>query len=84
MQFDEDSSIYDIKVAVSISEVIQSHIVSAEQEDIQLSFLFFILTFIIVTVFKVCIIIFSHIDIVKSVKRNKEREKRYYRYFLYN
>ncbi len=84
MQFDEDSSIYDIKVAVSISEVIQSHIVSAEQEDIQLSFLFFILTFIIVTVFEVCIIIFSHIDIVKSVKRNEEREKRYYRYFLYN
>ncbi len=40
MQFNEDSSIYDVKVAVSISKVIQSYTVNAEQEDVQLFFLF--------------------------------------------
>jgi len=39
VQFDEDSSIYDIKVAVSISRVIWPYTVSTEQEDVQLSFL---------------------------------------------
>jgi len=39
VQFDEDSLIYDIKVAVSISKVTWPHTVSAEQEDVQLSFL---------------------------------------------
>jgi len=39
VQFDKDSSIYNIKVAVSISKVTQFHTVSAEQEDMQLSFL---------------------------------------------
>jgi len=39
VQFDEDSLIYDVEVAVSIFRVIQPHIVSAEQEDVQLSFL---------------------------------------------
>jgi len=40
VQFNKDSSIYDIKVAVSISKVTQSHTVNAEQESVQLSFLF--------------------------------------------
>ena len=40
MQFDKDSSIYDVKVAVSIFKVTQSHTVNAEQEDVQLFFLF--------------------------------------------
>ena len=41
MQFDEDSSIYNVKVAVSIFKVIQSHTINAEQEDVQLFFLSF-------------------------------------------
>ncbi len=40
MQFDKDLSIYNIKVAVSIFRVTQLHTVNAEQEDIQLFFLF--------------------------------------------
>jgi len=40
VQFNENLSIYDIKVAVSISRVIQSHIINAEQESVQLSILF--------------------------------------------
>ncbi len=39
VQFDKDSLIYNVKVAVLISRVIQSHTVSAEQENVQLSFL---------------------------------------------
>jgi len=33
VQFNEDSSIYNVKVAVSISKVTQFHTVSTEQED---------------------------------------------------
>ncbi len=40
MQFNENSLIYNVKVAVSISKVTQSHTVNAEQEDVQLFFLF--------------------------------------------
>jgi len=39
VQFDEDSLIYDVEVAVSIFKVTQSHIINAEQEDVQLLFL---------------------------------------------
>jgi len=39
VQFDKDSLIYNVEVAVSISKVIQLHTVNAEQESIQLSFL---------------------------------------------
>jgi len=39
VQFDEDSLIYDVKVAVLIFKVTQPHTVNAEQEDIQLFFL---------------------------------------------
>jgi len=48
-----------------------------------ISFIFFLIL-IIVTVFKVHIIILSHTDIVKSVRRNEERERRYYKYSFYN
>ncbi len=41
MQFNKDSLIYNVKVAVLISKVTQSHTVNAEQKDIQLFFLFF-------------------------------------------
>jgi len=41
VQFNEDSSIYNVKVAVLISKVTQLHTVNAEQEDVQLFFLFF-------------------------------------------
>ena len=34
VQFNKDSSIYDVKVAVSISKVIWSHTVNTEQEDV--------------------------------------------------
>ncbi len=47
-------------------------------------FFIFFLTLIIVTVFRVHVIMLSHIDIVKSVKRNEERERKYYKYFFYN
>jgi len=40
VQFNEDSLIYNIKVAVSISRVTQFHIVNTEQENVQLFFLF--------------------------------------------
>jgi len=39
MQFNEDSSIYNVEVTVSIFRVTQSYIVNTKQEDIQLSFL---------------------------------------------
>ncbi len=39
MQFNEDSSIYDVKVTVLIFKVTQSHTVNAEQENVQLFFL---------------------------------------------
>jgi len=37
VQFDEDSSIYDVKVAVPIPSVTQPHTVSAGQGGVQLS-----------------------------------------------
>jgi len=40
VQFNKDSSIYNVKVAVSIFKVIWSHTVNTEQEDVQLFFLF--------------------------------------------
>jgi len=40
VQFNENSSIYNVKVAVSISKVIQLHTVNTEQEDVQLFILF--------------------------------------------
>jgi len=40
VQFNKDSLIYNVKVAVSISRVTQPHIVNAEQESMQLFFLF--------------------------------------------
>jgi len=39
VQFNEDLSIYNIEVAVSIFKVIQLYTINAEQENIQLSFL---------------------------------------------
>jgi len=36
VQFNEDSLIYNVEVAVSIFKVIQLHTVNAEQEDVQL------------------------------------------------
>ena len=41
MQFNEDSSIYNVKVTVSIFKVTQLHTDNAEQEDVQLFFLSF-------------------------------------------
>ncbi len=39
VQFNEDSLIYNVEVAVSIFKVAQPHIINAQQEDVQLSFL---------------------------------------------
>jgi len=39
MQFDKDSSIYNVEVTVSIFRVIQLHIINTEQKNVQLSFL---------------------------------------------
>ncbi len=41
VQFNEDSSIYNVKVAVSTSRVTQLHTVNAEQKNMQLFFLSF-------------------------------------------
>ena len=40
VQFNEDSSIYNVKVAVSIFKVTQPYTVNTEQESVQLFFLF--------------------------------------------
>ncbi len=41
MQFNKDSLIYNVKVAVLIFKVTQPHTVNAEQKDVQLFFLFY-------------------------------------------